>query len=254
MSGVTPYLYGLAVLYFFFLFRLKKVFDTTGLRINRIIMSILYLSGIAQLILPALVTYYFMVAWDDEPRKWAVRYFNAHSAINIFSLLFILVLFIRKILFLSHIQKNGSHHVQNESNTDAEKEKNNSKMIDTVEIHKRMVEAELLNLTIRYLVCALFAFSSGAIVAFIGLLRSEVNGLTSNLPLRGVHITSYILDEATNLMCLLLQFPFGKELYGKCCFRFDKCVKSLFVKALNIRTKTISKPTGNGTVQMEMSI
>lgn len=131
-----------------------------------------------------------------------------------------------------------------------------------------MVETELLNLAIRYLVCALFAFSSGLIVAILGLMRSEIEGLTENLPLRGVHITSYSLDAATNSICLLLQFPFGKRLYAKCCFRCDRCVQSLFVKALNIKisSKTVIKggkmnnsenettTTSGSGVEMEMSI
>ena len=268
MVGVTNYLYGLTVLYFFFLFRLKKVFDSTGLALNRIIMIILLLSGIAQAILPALVTYYFILGWNDFARTWAVRLFNAHSIINISSLIIILVLFIKKILFLSDIQKNGPQKQVSVTVSDPENGGNDQK-VDTVEIHKRMVEQEILSLAIRYMVCAFIAMLSSAAVAFVGVLRSEIPGLHDDLAWRGVHITSYGLDEMINLICLYLQFPFGKKIYGKCCYRFDRCVQSLFVKALNIKvsTKTITSSktkantntsemsmTSGSAVQMEMSI
>ena len=267
MVGVTNYLYGLTVLYFFFLFRLKKVFDSTGLALNKWILSILYLSGIAQSILPALVTYYFLLAWSDFARGWAVRLFNVHSAINISSLVIILILFNKKILFLSDIKKKGPQQQQQpQPKDDIEKGGDKNKQVDTVEIHKRMVEQEILSLAIRYMVCAFIAMFSSAMVAFVGVLRSEIPGLHDDLPWRGAHITSYGLDETVNLICLYLQFPFGKKVYGVLCYRIDRCVQSCFVKALNIKIKqkTTTKSrstrdteltqTSGSPVQMEMSI
>lgn len=239
MVGLNGYAYGLALLYIFFMLRAKKAFSRTRLRLNKYIVILFNIGLLIQLITPIGFTFYFLSGWDDYNRTWALRYFNIFTWTNIFSSILVLIVFIRQILALSI----------NDPETDINNNKNNKDLeMTTVNIEQEMnnvtsgdIESDLLRVITRYMVCAMFALLSTLMVVIIGIIRSEVPSLHDNLAIRGIHIAFHILDETVNLICLSLQFPFGKDLYGGCCGCIDLCISRCFLKTLKLQIRT-SKP------------
>ena len=235
MVGLNGYAYGLALLYIFFMQRAKKVFRKTRLRLNRCVLILFNLGLFIQLTTPIGFTYYFLSGWDEYNRTWALRYFNIFTWTNIASSILVLIVFTRQILTLST------------TDPDPEKQINESKNeTESVDIEQEMkhqdIESDLLRVITRYMVCAMFALLSTLMVVIIGIIRSEVPSLHDNLAIRGIHIAFHILDETVNLICLSLQFPFGKKLYGICCGCTDSCISRCFLKTLKLQIRT-SKQT-----------
>ena len=256
MVGVAGYLYGLAALYLFFVLRLKKVFDSTGLGINNFINVLLLIGLTMQLVTPILSIWKFLSGWNDIDRTWALFWFNAFVYTNIGSNLFVLILFTKKILQLS------------QSNISTVNTKETVKDDVEKEIQKKTIEKEMLSLAIRYMVCAIFAMLSSNVVVIIGLIRGNVPGLHSDLVWREGHNWFHMADTTINIICLYLQFPFGKKIYNKLCHCTHSCLQSCFVKCLGLKVDSkkkrsvnlngeetqTSKTTSTGAIQMEMSI
>ena len=234
MVGLAGYAYGLALLCLFFMLRAQKVFRNTKLRLNKCT-KILFIIGLSiQLLTPIGFIFYFLSGWDEYNRTWALRYFNIFTWTNVCSSIGVLIVFIRRILALSKVDND----ISQETNTEIDIEKEMKKITtDTQDIEK-----DLLRMIIRYSVCAIIALFSTLVVVFFGIIRSEVPSFHSDLTMRGLHLGFHVLDCTINLICLSLQFPFGKTMYGKCCGRIDLCVSNCFLKALRLKIKTSEDP------------
>lgn len=227
MVGLNGYTYGLALLCLFFMLRAQGVFAKTAYRLNRSV-QILFMIGLGiQLLTPIGFTYHFLSGWDEYNRTWALRYFNLFTWTNICSSIGVLIVFVRRILSLSKIDDKHVYDANVETNIQHEIQKVTSKT--------QNIEKDLLTVVIRYLICASTALLSTLVVVMFGIIRSEVSSFHSQLILRGLHLGFHILDCTINLICLSLQFPFGKSVYRACCSRIDVFVSNCFLKALKLQ-------------------
>ena len=240
MVGLNGYSYGLALLNLFFMLRLQKVF---GSKLNlHIIVRVLFgMALLIQLITPIIFTFYFLSGWDAFNRTLALRFFNIFTWTNIVSSLLVLIVFIRQLLKLSSVRPEPSRTSVTISGSAVDIEQ---------EMKTATVEQELLRLITRYMVCACFALLSTMVVVIIGIIRSEVPSLHDNLTIRGIHIAFHILDTTINLICLCLQFPFGKSFYGKCCKHVDLCASNCFIKTMRLRVKSTANKNIESSIAM----
>ena len=253
MVGLNGYAYGLALLNLFFVVRLQRVFGSVGLHV---IIKILFIIGLLiQFITPIIFTYYFLSGWDDVNRTLALRCFSVFTWTNILSSLLVLIVFIKQLLRISSAvcddpEPSPSMQTLPSSSAPApispsspSSQASNIDIMHAMKIHT--VEEELLQLITRYMVCAGFALLATMTVVIIGIIRSEVPSLHDNLEIRGIHIAFHIFDTTVNLICLCLQFPFGKVLYGKCCKPVHLCASNCFIKTLNLKVRSKRTPKAN---------
>eukprot|EP01084_Bolivina_argentea_P066829 121855_1 len=241
MIGLVSYQYGLAVLCFFFILRLKTISAAGAVekfQLHKFTMWILTIGIVVQIICPIMSCYYFMKAWDPIVRQNALRWVHGHTYTNVIVNSFILILFIKRILLLTESQTIVSPN--NESSVASDT--TGSVNIDVEKVmQKKTIEHQMLSLAIRYMVCAVFAMLSSVIVVIWGIIRSEATEFHNDpkyvLRMRGIHSFLTPFDGTINLICLILQFPFGKGMYFKCCQRVDKCFQKCFVKCLHLDIK-----------------
>jgi len=245
MVGLNGYSYGLALLNLFFMLRLQKVFGSK-LSLHIVIKVIFGIGLLIQLICPIIFTRYFLGGWDAYNRTLALRFFNIFTWTNIVSSLLVLIVFIRQILKLSTV-----HHEPSRTSVTI----SGSAVVDIEqEMKSNTVEQELLKLITRYMVCASFALLSTLVVVIIGIVRSEVPSLHDDLTIRGIHIFFHILDTTVNLICLCLQFPFGKGWYGKCCKHVDLCASNCFIKSMNLKVKSTANNKIESSIVMPSTL
>ena len=107
------------------------------------------------------------------------------------------------------------------------------------------MDQEMLMTVIRFMVLAFFAMMSTNIVSLFNVLRTVIPGSHSDLIFRAMHALLTLIDETVNLLCLYLQFEFGKNLYSKYCYFVNSCFQSLFIKSLKIQNQTSNQNDNN---------
>ena len=132
-------------------------------------------------------------------------------------------------------------------------------------MHSTSIEHDMLRLAIRYMILAVFAMMSTNLTSMYGFLRAEIPSIRDDPHVLNTHLVINMFDCLVNLICLYLQFSFGKSSYQKYCHFIDICFQSCFIKLLRLNVR--NKPNKNNkntssnnadsnktTIQIDMSI
>eukprot|EP01084_Bolivina_argentea_P245127 410485_1 len=241
MIGLNGYLWGLSLLNIFFMLRLKIVFGTTVFQVHNGFWMIFVAGLVFQGVTAIYSTERFMSGWDKDARQLAIRLYTWHNICNIVTSGIICVLFVKRILVLAQLENTAASMFRsnNDSGSDVVSVSTPSQcdigcsVTQDGNIQKRMIKQEMLNLIVRYLVCATFAMISTAMVVIFGYIRSEIIG-SKDLNARAASFWVRIADSTVNLICIYLQFPFAKTPYYKCCKICNNCFQQCSLKLLGL--------------------
>ena len=218
------YLYGLAILYLFFILRLYYSFKGTALRLNKSVFLIMIFGLFVQLSTPPILSYYFLCCgWDPVARYHALSWFNGNTYTNIICSALVMFIFVRKILQTSIAVTTVKAGIDvTEQDIEAA-------------MKQKQIDQEMLSLIIKYMILASIALMSTNLVSIYGLIKSAIPEWRVSLEMRGIHLFLQTLDQMINLICLYLQFPFGKKVYIKLFGGIQSCLQSCFIKCLNLK-------------------
>lgn len=252
MFGTNGYMFGMALLYLFFWTRLQIVFEQTSMKLSKSMKILFAIFLVVQIITAALSTYYFMLGWNQIVRESALMYFSICAWTNIFASFLVLIVFIKQILsviIFSERQKQiaimrvtaHSNSCQgktrldtNESTQSIDISNDNEGRRPTITNQNRM---KILKLIIRCMICAMVALISTILIATFSTMQSTIPDWHSNLAMRGAHLALRVFDETINLVCLCLQFPFGKGLYMVIFGKIDEFVTKRVMMRISIKTQ-----------------
>eukprot|EP01084_Bolivina_argentea_P226648 382821_1 len=184
-SGTVGYYYGICVVSFFYLIRLKYIFKDTAFIVTNRWYSFGVFCSLFQILLMPFAQYYFWTSnWSP-----ALTILSVITCINVVfsgSILFLYLYKIRTIVSATNKQ------AYNEDD-------------------------ELVSYAVKYCILAFVSLTSTNIANIITIYRIEVRD-TKDLFI--FHIAYIGIDCFINLLCFFMQFKFGLNTYNKCC----KCV------------------------------
>eukprot|EP01084_Bolivina_argentea_P303883 524750_1 len=212
LTGLNCYFYGLALLYLLYFLRLWMICNaTTLLTLSKIIIVTCSIAFILQISMTPLATYYFvMLEWNK-----AIMFMTLFTFFNTIFSLYLLSIFWIKIYKLGH----------------------------TLESQQAINRMKVLSPGIRYAFCALISIISSQFVNFVSIYRAYIN---DNEFWWSIHLTFIVMDESINLLCLFLQFSFGKKYYFKYLGFIHLRIEKKFIKQMS--PSLILQPTDHDKV------
>ena len=218
VAALVFYLFGLSVLYLFWVLRIHHAFKGSALHVGKPAIIVMIAGFIMQLVTQPIISWYFIgFGWDPVARKKALDWFNVNTYTSIISSAIVLAVFIKKILQASVAVSS----LKDLDRTDQE-------------IKHKQIDQAMLSLIIRYSLLASIALMSTNAVSLYGIVKAQIPAWRMSLQMRGIHLFSQTFDQMINLICLYLQFPFGKTIYGKLCGGMQSCAQSCFIKCLRL--------------------
>eukprot|EP01084_Bolivina_argentea_P212231 360790_1 len=212
--GADSYMYGISLLYLLYLFRLYMLCNGSVLKLSIYTLIFCGIGFIIQFTIPPFVFYYFVEgfhSWDD-----ALMCVNIFTFVNAAFSILLLYLFWAKVKQLGKSQG--------------------------------MRENVVLSPAIRYAFCAFVTIISGEMVNSISIYRSYIKDTEF---LWSMHLTAVVIDECVNLICVFLQFQFGKVYYDKYLHKMHSFVEHKLARKMSsteIRsTRSTSTQTINST-------
>lgn len=255
MFGTNGYSIGMALLYLFFWVRLQIVFESTSMRLSKSIKIIFGIFLLVQVITAIISTYYFMSGWNQTVREIALNAWTVCAWTNIFASSLVLVVFTKQILSViiynerqkgieimavnTHsVSASGTRMTTNESNHSIDLNITEQTTEGTGNTITNQHRYKILKLIIRCMICAMVALLSTILIAIFSTLQTMIPHWHSDLAMRGAHIAVRVIDETINLVCLCLQFPFGKRLYGILFGIIDSFVTKRVIDGINVKTQS----------------
>eukprot|EP01083_Nonionella_stella_P268114 906117_1 len=198
------------LLYLFFVFRVKSLFDDiTALKLTRWLYSLLLFGFVIQITCQIVSFCNYMDSRDTASFEQALQWGYVALSANIVFVVILLVIFVRKIYLLI---RTPFHHGDTQ------------------------FSSKIINFAIRYLWLAVLALVSTNLVNLTNVFRSYEYMFDMRTPhtlcLFRIYVSAHsgfdmtvmmiknmllVIDSFANLYCLYLQFPFANTLYDKMC-------------------------------------
>eukprot|EP01084_Bolivina_argentea_P008140 15220_1 len=214
--GLIPvwfYMEGLALLYLWYLIRLRKIFEKTQFFVSLWLSILCFIGYGIQLFTPMIMFYYFML------NDWvtALRVYNVFLGANFLFNVILLCLFIVKIRTLGRMMVS---QIIGDDNNQRDKTKIKLKTKLNTNIRR------LLTPSIRMIICASIAMISSNLISIEAIYRGEFN---DGQMLWISHLMLMCCDASLNIYFLYLQYK-SDNLYIKCCNKCHIFVYNIFVK------------------------
>eukprot|EP01083_Nonionella_stella_P131725 400393_1 len=249
--GYVGYSTGLVGLYCLFLLRLKYNFLSTPIELSHPLYLLLISLGIIQII-PIILGAYFYITM-----QWhiALPIDYTFKALNAICLCILWIMFVRNMLRLQQHFRISKHMEwkqwiihPDETNTETSNVTSNQVTQITVESDKPLSMSkrasltqeiphkmhDMVELVVKYTICASIAFMSSFCVSFVSFYRGFV---MESFDLMAVHIMLAVVDIAINSICLHLQFSYAVNHYNKICKPLRKVLISCVVRQFNPKIK-----------------
>eukprot|EP01084_Bolivina_argentea_P022332 41494_1 len=214
LTGLNSYSVGLTFLYLLYLIRLWMIFHADILsKLSTVVFIIGGIGFLGQLVIHPFTTYYFEV---NPPYNWpkATTCMSVFTIANAVFSLFLLYLFWTKVKVLG--KRNNM----------------NTKII--------------LTPAITYAFCCFISVMSSELVNAISLYRAFIDHDRHYIFL-SLHYVLIEMDESINLICLFLQFNFGKKYYFKYLGSMHSFVELKVVSKMSTTIGNTTSTTANAT-------
>eukprot|EP01083_Nonionella_stella_P092085 257647_1 len=207
--GGLPYIFGLAVLYLLYLYRIKVTFHQTRFALSK--WSFIWF------------WFGFILQTSFEPMWFFLYLFNLINGLdtnwNLVVLAYIasvIVNFIFNVLLLVVFMHNVFALIRS---TCKIAEQQTSAAVKSDEMRSLHM---LLYPAIRYMICALLTMVSSNVLTVLAIARSFFT--VDTMTIYAFNLALIILDQLVNLYLLDLQFSFSDERYSKRCGKFHSCI------------------------------
>eukprot|EP01084_Bolivina_argentea_P229507 387333_1 len=237
--GVAGYMYGLAVLNMYFMLRLKVLFQAPLQPLTNLNWMIYIALLLVLLVLPGVTVYAFVegyATFDLDLIHLGARCIITFNIINTVSNLYILILFIQRMLKINSMMTVSE--TRNKSNSTSGSSTADNIQMDVIGTMQKQtnIDKNMVDVIMRYFVCALCAMGSGIIAALGEFIHQAVSEEAEH-DSRIAAMWLAMIDTTVNLIMIYLQYSFAVEHYKKICGPIHMCIQKKFIKSVGLAVK-----------------